>query len=151
MLRFTGVIGSTLLLGATLCGCSEAWAQSHEQRTGDYVLRSSVVASNLLPAEAARENGIEPAPNRAVLNAVVLREAGGRSVNVPAEITATAFDLNGRPRSIRMQAAVDNGMVSYIGTFDFLPREVLDFRVVASPASGGPTITLAYRDRMGFR
>ena len=125
-----------------------AWAQAHETRSGPFVLRSSAVASESVSASSAKANGIDPAPTRAILN-VVLEETTGRGrTNMRATIEASAVDLAGIRRPIEMRRAFDNGRVSYIGTFDFLPGEVLDFRIVATPEAGGDPITLTYRDRM---
>jgi hypothetical protein len=43
--------------------------------------------------------------------------------------------------------------VSYMGTYDFLPREVVDFEVVATPLRPEKSrpLSLKYRDRMWAR
>jgi len=125
-----------------------AWAQAHESPSGPFVLRSSAVASESVSASTAKAHGIDPAPTRAILNVVLEETSGNGKTNVRATVNASAADLTGSKRSIAMRPAVDNGKVSYIGTFDFLPREVLDFRIVATPEAGGDPITLTYRDRM---
>ena len=142
--RFLLLLCSWALAFASL----EVKAQAHEKRVGAYVLRSSTVASETFAEATARAHGIDPAPTRAVLNVTVLRDSGGVLKNVRADVRASAVDMLGRPRDIPLRPIVGNGMVSYLGSFDFLPREILDFRVVARPDDGGAPITLEFRDRM---
>ena len=145
------VLAAVLQIATTLLMAfapATAWAQAHEARSGSYVLRGSVVASQSFAASTARAHGIEPAADRAVLNVVVERTSGGATVNVPAAVQASTTNLAGVRRGIEMRPVVGDGQVSYLGTFDFLPREVLDFRVVATPEGGSAPIELVYRDRM---
>ncbi|HZF78343.1 MAG TPA: hypothetical protein VEZ89_00995, partial [Rubrivivax sp.] len=44
-----------------------------------------------------------------------------------------------------------NGMVSYMGSYRFLPREVLDFHITAQPEGRQQALTLKFRDRLGRR
>lgn len=127
---------------------NEALAQAHEARQGPYVLRSSAVATQQFDAAAARRHGIEPAPNRAVLNITVLREQGQTLRNVPASISATASDLTGRKREITMRPVTENEMVSYIGAFDFLPRQVVRMEIEATPRGAERPLRLSYEERM---
>ena len=142
------VLRLVVALVLSLAWTQQAWAQAHERRSGPFVLRSSTVASQTFSAATAKAHGIDPAPTRAVLDVVLEKTTGGHKVNVRATVQASATDLAGVRRSIEMRPAVDDGRISYVGTFDFLPREVLDFRIVATPEAGGAPITLAYRDRM---
>jgi hypothetical protein len=134
---------------ALSCAVVQALAQPHTEHAGAYVLRSSTAPTASLSAAAARAQGITPSPRRAVLNVVVRREDGRADANVRAQVTATATDPAGVRRSIEMRPAIANDMVSYIGAFDFVPRQVLEFEIVAVPeGAGGKPITLRYRDRM---
>ncbi len=133
---------------ALASACIAAQAQAHEQRQGSYLLRSSTVASLTFNAATAKAHGIEPAPTRAVLNVVVLHEQGGRLRTVHADVHASTSDLTGVRRDIELHEVVQNNHVSYIGGYDFAPREVLDFHVVAQPAGAKTPLSLNYRDRM---
>lgn len=130
---------------------SSAAAQPHEARRGDLVLRSSTVASDRIDPATARNHGIEPSPTRGVLNVVLLR--GREERTVPAEVRATAVSLSGVRQDIEMREVRANDRVSYMGTYDFLPKEVVDFEVAATPlrpAESRP-LTLKHRDRMWAR
>lgn len=143
MLLQSGLVALGLSVAAP-----ELQAQAHEVRQGPYVLRSSAVATQHFDAATARNHGIEPAPNRAVLNVTVLQERGGVPHNARGEVSATASDLAGRKRAITMRPVSGNDRVSYIGAFEFLPREVLRMEIVATPEGSGRSLTLSYEERM---
>lgn len=125
-------------------------AQPHQATRGDLTLRSSTVASGMIDSAAADRHGIEQAPDVGVLNVLLARTQAGRLHPIPAEVTAEAWSLSGVRQKIEMREVREGGRVSYLGTYDFLPREVIDFRITARPldARAGPSLTLAYRDRM---
>lgn len=129
--------------------CAAAAAQPHQVSRDGYTLRSSTVASTAIAPGTAKEHGIEPSSSRGVLNVLVQRDANGTGRNVAAEVHAVARNLAGMEREIPMRVAkAPNGMVSYIGTYDFLPREVLDFAVTARPRDSKAELSLKFRDRL---
>ena len=131
-----------------------ACAQAHEVEAGPFTLRSNVASSTAIAPSAARRHGIEPAAGRALLDVVVLRDGGtGRRLPVEARVEATASNLAGMQRTIPLRAARSpNGDVSYVGTFDFANREVLDFHITAHPKlRAAPPLRLQYRERMPIR
>jgi hypothetical protein len=136
------------LLAATL---QVAFAQSHIEERGDHVLRASTVSASNLPDAMREEHSIPTDPNTAVLNVVVQRKADGATRNVPARIEVEARNTLGAPTPVEMREVVANGMVSYLGVYSFLPREVLDFRITAQPKGSDETVTLEFRDRLGRR
>ena len=95
-------------------------------------------------------HGIEPAANRAVLIVLVLRRSGKVTTPVTATVTALLHDLAGVPHHINMRKITQNGWITYMGTYDFLLREVIDFKVTALPdgAKPGPMLKLSYQERM---
>ena len=137
---------AALLIAA--CAMSAA-AQPQEVSRGDYVLRSSTVLSTTIDPVTAREHGIERSSSRGVLNVVVQRRGKAASGNVPAQVTAFARNLAGMEREVPMrEAKAPNGWVSYIGTYEFAPREVLDFIVTARPRGSQTELSLKFRDRL---
>lgn len=138
-----------LLAAALLVGLPAGMAQTHETTLGEYVLRSSSVLSLRINAETARLHGIEPAADRAVLNVVVL-ETGPAQKTASAEVSARRRNLAGMQESIPLREVRDGGRVSYVGSYTFLPNEVLRFQIQAVPAGHqGSPLTLEYEDRMG--
>jgi hypothetical protein len=140
------------LAGALLaCTAIQASAQSHEARQDGYVLRASTVPSQAIGEETARAHGIRPAPDRAVLNVSIQRDPPGTVATVRAQVTAETTDLVGRTRSVELREVVENGGVSYTGSYDVLPRQVLDFHITALPEQHAIPIILRFRDRIWTR
>lgn len=132
-----------------LMASMNAWSQAHESHGDAYTLRSTTVPSTAISASAARQHGIDPAANRAILNVMVHKKGDAAGGNVEAEVQATARNLAGQERAVAMRPAkAPNGQVSYIGTYEFASREVLDFRIRARPAGMQQPLELAYRERM---
>lgn len=122
-------------------------------RHGDVLLRSSTVASDGIDAATASRHGIDPSPHRGVLNVVVLSEDRGGRKTLPAKVAASTRNLAGVRSDIDMREVRENDRVSYLGTYEFAPREVLDFKIEAWPAGSRAEqpLTLAYRERMWAR
>jgi len=143
-----------LLPAALLLLAGAAEAQLHSIAAGDYVLRSTTVASDQIDAATAQRHGVVPAPDRAVVNVVVMRRAGdGVEATVPARVDVSMRTLSGISSKIEMREVRENGGVSYLGSYQFLPREVIDFEIRAWPAgvAQAPSLALDYRERMWVR
>lgn len=140
--------GGILAAAVLLAVAQPALAQSHEVRRGDLTLRSSIVSSERIDPATAARHGIEPSPGTAVLNVVLLR--GNARETVPAEVSATARSLSGVRQEIGLREVRENGRVSYLGSYDVLPREVIDLEVKAKPlqAERPPALVLRWRERM---
>ena len=123
-------------------------AQPHEAHEAGYIVRASTVPSQSFDAATARVHGIEPSPHRAVLNVTVSRAGQKTTENVRAQVRARARELTGREHAIEMKPVVSNGMTSYIGSFDFTPRQALTFEIVATPQPGGQPIGLTFKDTL---
>lgn len=130
-----------------------ASAQAHQVQRGDLVLRSSSVASDRIDATTAKRHGIEPSPRRAVLNVVVLSAGHGGRKTFPAQVSASTRSLAGVRQEIEMREVRENDRVSYVGSYQFAPREVLDFEIRAVPTASDrqSPLTLRYRERMWSR
>lgn len=127
---------------------ASAMAQPHQVVRDGYALRASTVVSTALDPATARSHGIDPAPDRGVLNVVVEKTTAARG-NVSAKVSAVARNLAGMQREIPMREARSrNGMVSYVGAYDFAPREVLEFRIEAQPEGEAAELELEFRDRL---
>lgn len=128
-----------------------AVAQVHQARSAEHTVRASTIASSRIDAATAAQHGIETAPDRAVLNVVVLRRnpAPGAAENtVAAQVSARTRNLAGTTHEVELKEVRENGRVSYLGSYPFLPAEVLDLRVVATPAGASQALTLEWRERM---
>jgi hypothetical protein len=129
--------------------CPAAWAQGPHQKSFDeYVLRSSVVSSMSISEASAATHGIERAHDRAILNVTVLKKGSNLTETVPARVEATAVNLAGYRRLIRMAETTADGWTSYTGTFKFAPREVLDFKITAQPVGSDKRLGISYREQL---
>lgn len=132
-----------------VCSAPPALAQPHEQQFGDYVVRASTTSALSLPTVVREQHRIPSTGQHAVLN-VIVQDRGDRGlVNGRASIVVRAHNLMGNPTSIEMREVVENGFVSYLGVYEFLPREVLDFTVTVTPAGSTRELVLKFRDRLG--
>ncbi len=150
MSRVGGAIRYVAAL-ALLALCMSVRAQTHEHPFGEYVLRSSVVTTHALAPESADIHDVERERDRAILNVIVYRRDDPLQMALPARVTAHATDLAGVRQEIELEEVVANDRVSYTGTFEFLPREVLDFTIRAQPVGSDETGTLQYRERLWVR
>jgi hypothetical protein len=142
---------TTALLIAFAGAASTASAQMHVRAEGDYVLRASTVSAANLPRAMRTEHNIPEGPNTGVLNVVVQHQTDGTLRNVQARVEVRARNLLGAETNVDVREVVADGFVSYLGTYFFLPREIIDFRVTAHPEGGDQPITLEFRDRLGRR
>lgn len=147
LLRGVGVVGALVLSVAA----AAVQAQPHEAQTPEHVLRASTVDASSLPDAMRRHHGIPLRANTGVLNVILLRLVDGHQRNVPAELDVRARNLYGIETPVEMRQVVADGFVSYLGVYDFVPHQVLDFRITARPVGKGAALTLEFRDRLGQR
>jgi hypothetical protein len=136
---------------ALACATSlAAHAQPHEATRANLVLRASTVVSTAIDPAAARRDRIDPAPDRALLNVTLLRRSpGGAETTQRAKVSAARRDLAGITQRIRMRAVTENGRTSYLGVYEFLPREVVRIDVRAVPQGRQEAaLRLTFRERM---
>lgn len=143
-------VRSTLLalLALLVAASGPAWSQAHVSKEGAFSLRASTVSSETLPEVTAKAHGIERDPRRGVLNVTIMHRDKSGETNVRADVHATARDLTGQKRDVPMKEVDANGYVSYMGTYDFVRGEVIDFLIDAKPHGAGPRLSLTFRDRM---
>lgn len=128
--------------------CLLAGGEVHETADERHLLRSSVVNSMSVSAAAAAAEGIERAPDRAIINVTVLAKGSQLLQTVPARIEAVATGPAGARRPIAMSETRSGHWVSYTGTFRFAPREVVDFAITARPDGGGEPLEMRFRERI---
>lgn len=123
----------------------------HVSESGRYALRANAINSEFLPPGTAARHGIDRASDRGVLNLAVLEGEGTARVTVPAKVSATKDNLLGQVEEIEMREVLDNGRVSYVGTFGFAPLRNLHFTITARPAGSRETLRLQFEDRFEVR
>ncbi|MFL6715744.1 MAG: DUF4426 domain-containing protein [Burkholderiaceae bacterium] len=140
-------VRSTLLV-ILVAASGPALSQAHVSEEGAFRLRASTVSSETLPESTAKAHGIERDPRRGVLNVTILHNEKSGEKTMRGDVEATARDLTGQKRTVPMKEVDANGYVSYMGTYDFVRGEVIDFLIDAKPQGGGPKLSLTFRDRM---
>jgi hypothetical protein len=139
--------GALALLAAGLAGCGqgperEARVVPQARETtrptseafGDFIVHFNAQATSNLPAEVARNFGIERSDTRAMLNITVLRrgaEPGGAPVR--ADVTVTATNLVGQFREITIREHTEGESVYYIGELAIADEEIFTFDVRVRP------------------
>ena len=137
-----------VLVLSVLFLCAPAVAQPATAQRDEYTLRSSTVPSTSISPAAAKAHGIRQSATTALLNVLVQR-LGRHRANVAADVSARAINLAGMQREIQMREVIaPNGMVSYLGTFNFASNEVVDLEVRATPRGSSTQLQLRYRERM---
>jgi len=133
---------------AVLClPLQAAHAQAHVTESGTHTVRASVVHSNLLSPEAARQHGISVADDRGVLNVVVLEGKPGHQQSVSAEVSAVRTDLVGRAETIAMREVRVNDGVSYIGSFTAEISPTARFRIEVLPVGVTQPLSVEFEER----
>jgi Domain of unknown function (DUF4426) len=138
----------TVWLAMPLLAALTALAQPAEVREDKYVLRASTVAAQNLPQAMRDRHGIPDDPRAAVLNITLQRSDAGAPRNVAADVSVQARNLYGVKTDVQLRRVEADGQVSYLGVYHFLPREVLDFEIVARPEGAPNRLRLEFRDRL---
>lgn len=142
--RVLSLITAIALAGAPLQG---ALAQAHVAESGVHTLRASVVPSNMLSSDSAREHGIPVADDRGVLTVVVIERKQGGERSVAAQVSATRTDLAGRAETIEMREMRVNDGVSYLGSFRVVASPRASFRIEALPAGAAQPLSVEFEER----
>lgn len=143
----TRTIGLTLAI-AVGTARGEPWATPHSVSAGKYTLRASTIYSLAIPEQVANANGIARDARHGVLNVLVSKTEGNSNSNTRAEVHVVARKLTGQRRDIPMREIVSNGSVTYLGSYDFVRGEVLDFVIDAIPLGSRRKLRLTFRDRL---
>ena len=126
------LLGPWLLLLTLLSPLSVLAENS--QDFGDYVIHYNALATDMLPPAVARDYHITRSQNRGMLNITILKKVlGSPGQPVHARVEASAKNLAGQDRSIRMREIREGNAIYYIGEFGVANEETLKFSVRARP------------------
>ena len=115
----------------TLSGTAGA---ENSQDFGDYVVHFNALNTSYLPPAITREYGLKRSKNRGMINVAVLRKVMGTTGKpVPAEITASATNLTGQKRTIKLREVREGNAIYYIGDFPIAHEETLRFTLHVKP------------------
>jgi hypothetical protein len=134
-LFLAGIVCSVLLL---LAPASEAQVLVKQ---ADFQLHANAIHSLQLTPEVATRTGITRSGSRGLLNIAVRRslEDGGDKA-VPAEVTATAINLEGQRQLLRLREVREGDAIYYLAEPRIVEGEALRFEIAARPEGSAVVI-----------
>lgn len=103
---------------------------------GPYKMQYNAISSLDIPAQVARQLGIDRAADVGVLTVSVFQGsggAGGLGQQVPASVSAYTTNLNDQLSNISMRQVKEQNALYYIGEFGMTPPETRKFHVSVTP------------------
>jgi Domain of unknown function (DUF4426) len=140
--RFFALCLAALLIAA---GCGQrpegSRAQTAQQSEesfkefGNYEIHYNAVRADQIPAEVARNHGIERSKNRVMLNVTLLRKDADHSPRKPVKgiVSVDAYNLNGQLKNIEVRQVTEGEAIYYLGTVSISGSEILVFDIKATP------------------
>ena len=117
-----------------LCFISTSVLAQQSQSFGDYSVHYNALSASLLSPQVAQAYDIQRSNQRAVLNISVLREnAENDATPVHAQVTASAINLTGQRRDIKLREVQENEAIYYIGEFRVHNLETYNFTIEVTP------------------
>ena len=124
------LFAAVLVLGMLVVSTNSPAQQSLD--LGEYVVHYNALSSYLLPPQMTQVYGIQRSPNRAILIITALKKEENDELGMPvhADVTASAVNLSGQRRDIKMREISDlSGAVYYIGVLTVYNLESFKFTV----------------------
>jgi hypothetical protein len=132
-------IGVAWLFGLALSLTVPGVYAESSQDFGDYVIHYNALATDMLTPEVAREFHITRSQNIGMVNITVLKKVlGSPGQPVHARVEATATNLTGQTRKIRMREVRDGNAIYYIGQFGVTNEETVKLNARVQP-QGNPS------------
>jgi hypothetical protein len=126
-----------------------ARAQLHADRFGPFIVRSNVVAADVLPEETARRNGIPHKHGVGVLNVVIVPARDPSARTIEGSVRASVRNLLGQRQSIEMRPVNQDNRTSYIGTFPVTAAgRRLRFEIRVQPKGAAQSFVQRFSDRV---
>lgn len=114
-----------------------------ESRSGDVLVRATVVPTMRLDPAMARHHGVERDPGAVLLVVGMRRGDAARETSLAGRVEARASDLLGNRQAIALREVRDEGFIDYAGAVRVSPPDTLRFEILARP-DGAPPVTLRF-------
>ncbi len=116
---------------------------------GDYTIHYAAFTTDMLSPEVARLYKIRRSKNRAILNVSVLKKVLGTTGQpVPAQVQATATNLNRQLKTLNTRELSSNGALYYIAETSVSNEETLNFELSIIPE--GESVALSFSFQQQF-
>ncbi len=123
-----------IVLGLFIFFQANANAENSKE-IGNYIVHFNALSTESLPASVARAYKITRSKNQGLLNISVLKK-GGNFEGAEADIKASASNLTGQYRDIKLRKIQEQNAIYYIGVFSVSDQETLDFSIHVKTADG---------------
>lgn len=130
---------TTILIGALALATVPLAAQAEQSvDVGEYVIHYNALTTDALMPQVAQAYGITRSPNQVLVNVTVLKKVMGTTGKpVPADVSATATNLNNQLQTIDMRQVDDQGAYYHLGTVTVNHGDTLTFDIRATPEDAG--------------
>lgn len=116
-----------------------------------FTLRANVIRADFLSETMIEQYGIEPQPNLALLNLVILdNQSEQQPATVRAEVTAQQQNLLDHINVIEMRLVEADGYVSYIGTLEAGAQRIFQLTIKAQPADTDQLLEMNFEVRLDW-
>lgn len=140
-------IVSILLPVFTLLASSIAQAEN-SQDFGDFVVHFNALNTNLLPPAVTKQYGIKRSKNRGMINiAILTKMLGTTGKPVAGKVSASAKNLTGQSRDIKLREVREATAIYYIGEFPITNEETMRFSVDVTPEGSGENYTVNFKQQ----
>ncbi|MGI9245806.1 MAG: DUF4426 domain-containing protein [Steroidobacteraceae bacterium] len=121
-------------------------AENSYQEFGNFQVHYNAIRTDALPPEMAHAYGIERSPNRVMLNVVLLEKApDGTTRPVDGSVTASARNLNGQLKPLRLRRLQEGASVSFVGEVGISGAEILVYDIEVQPRGAASPYTVQLR------
>jgi hypothetical protein len=104
------------------------------QDFGNFQVQFNAIRTDQLTPAVARAYAIERSGNRVMLNVSLLRKtADGKTEPVDGVVSATAYNLNGQLKDLKLRRITEGSSIYFIGETDISGSEILVFNIQAAP------------------
>jgi hypothetical protein len=121
-------------------------SQQVETRIGDTTVYAVAMPTVAVPAEVAREHGIERREDLVMLRVSGRRGEGANVTSVPLRVQATATDLRGQTTTLTMEERMTAGLLDYVGAVDTELPDTLRFDIRVTTPDGASQAMQLTRD-----
>ena len=113
---------------------------------GEFEVHYNALRTDQLAPDVARAYGIERSANRVMLNVSLLRRnPDGSTTPVDGTVTASAYNLNGQLKDLKMRRITEGTSFYFIGEVGINGTEILVFDIDAVPGGQASKYSVQFK------